>query len=174
MHNHQPVGNFDGVFQKAYRGQLSHRSSTSSAAIHPEDVAAHLRLSDGMARPPTSPSTSTGWPIGRRRADRNPRRGLLRADPGDDPLLRPRRADPQLYPLPARPPRRQGSRHVDAGAGLGTNFARDGRRGHRIHDPRRLPLQVCRPARRAAARHSSPRTKAGSSRSSPAASGSAT
>ena len=33
LHNHQPVGNFDDVFQRAYRRQLPHVSSTFSAAI---------------------------------------------------------------------------------------------------------------------------------------------
>ena len=64
------------------------------------------------------------------------------------PVARPHRPDPQLHPLAAKPPGGHGPRHVGARARLGAVVhPRPGRRRHRIHGARRLPLQVRRPDR---------------------------
>ena len=93
-----------------------------------------------ICRPPGRP--------GRQRPDRDHRRGVLRADPGDDPQPGPRGPDPQLHPLAAKPPGHDGSRHVGSRTGLGTGIhPRPGQRRHRVHDSRRLPFQDGRPDR---------------------------
>ena len=89
------------------------------------------------------------------------------------PSPRSHRPDPQLHPLAAKPAGRHGPRHVDARTRLGAVVhPRPGRRRHRIHGARRLPLQVRRPDRRRSLHgYCSPKTRAGCCRSSPAASG---
>ena len=83
--------------------------------------------------------------VGGRAPDRDSRRGLLRADPGNDPLSGPDRTDSRLLALAAKPSRRHRPRSVDAGTRLGAILRpRPGRRRHRIHRPGRLPLPLCR------------------------------
>ena len=148
LHNHQPVGNFDDVFQRAfddsYRNFLDvfSRYPTLKMSLHVsgslmEWLAAHQpEYIDRLAR------------VRRAGADRNSRRGVFRADPGDDSLVGPRRPNPQLHPLPAKPPGRHRPRRLGSRAGLGAVVRpRPGRRRHRIHDPRRFPFQVRRPER---------------------------
>ena len=148
LHNHQPVGNFDDVFQQAFDDSYR-RFWTFSAAIRSLKISLHVSGSlmewlaahqpeyvDRLAR------------VGRAGADRDPRRGLFRADPGDDSLVRPRRPNPQLHPLAAKPPGRHDPRLLGAGTRLGAVVRpRPGRRRHRIHRARRFPLQVRRPDR---------------------------
>ena len=96
-----------------------------------------------VCRPPGRP--------GRQGPHRDHRRGLLRADPGHDPQPRPRRPDPQLLPLAAKPPGHDRPRHVGPRTGLGAGLhPRPGQRRHRVHDSRRLPFQDGRADRFAA------------------------
>ena len=62
LHNHQPIGNFDHVFQQAFDDSYRNFLDVFSRYPIAEDVAARQRVADGMARRRTSPSTSTGWP----------------------------------------------------------------------------------------------------------------
>ena len=87
------------------------------------------------------------------RADRDHRRGLFRADPGDDSLARPHRPDPQLHPLAAKPPGGHRPRHVDARARLGTVASPATWSTPASNTPcSTIPLQVRRPGRVATVR----------------------
>ena len=155
LHNHQPVGNFDGVFEAAYRD--SYLPFLDVLEDYPE-IPFVLHTSGPLLewlveRQPEYIDRVRG--AGRGGAGRDPRRRVLRADPDDDPPPRPGRADPRLLGLSRGALRRQGPRHVDARAGLGAAPGLGDRRGgHRVHGPRRLPL----PARRASPATSSSAT----------------
>ena len=60
FHNHQPIGNFDGVFEQAYQDSYLPFLDVFEAVSEPADRAAHQRLADGVARRPASANTSTG------------------------------------------------------------------------------------------------------------------
>ena len=103
LHNHQPVGNFDEVFQRAYDDSYRPFLEVLEPLPVAQGVAARQRLADGMAGGPSARVHRPAGGTGRARADRDSRRGVVRADPADDPLLGPRRADPRLHPLAAKP-----------------------------------------------------------------------
>ena len=141
LHNHQPVGNFDGVFEAAYREsylpflevlenypEIPFVLHTSGPLLewlverHPEYIA-RVRALVEAGRVEI---------LGRR---------VLRADHDDDPPPRPGGADPRLLGLSPGALPDQGPRHVGPRAGLGAAPRLGDRRGgHRVHDPRRLPL----------------------------------
>ncbi len=50
LHNHQPIGNFDGVFEQAYQDSYLPFLDVFERYRQPEDRPAHQRLADGMAR----------------------------------------------------------------------------------------------------------------------------
>ena len=68
LHNHQPIGNFDHVFQQAFDD--SYRPFLDVFSRYPvaEDRAAHQRLADGMAGRPSSGVCGPAGAVGRRRA----------------------------------------------------------------------------------------------------------
>ena len=168
LHNHQPVGNFDGVFEDAYR-------------------TSYLPFLDVLEDYPEIPFVlHTSGPLLEWLVDRHPEyiaraRGLVEAGPGRDPGRRVLRADPDHDPERDRVGqirafsaylnetlRRPGARDVDRRAGLGATPGLGDRRGrHRVHGPRRLPLPARRLLRRTTSSAiTSPRTTAGCSRSS--------
>ncbi len=98
------------------------------------------------------------------------------ADPRRHSLARPHRPDCGLLALSGAALRRQSPRHVDARAGLGAELHRRHDAGrHRIHGSRRSPLQEApASATSSSTAITSPRMKAGCSRSFRAAKSSAT
>ena len=62
FHNHQPVGNFDGVFEQAYQDSYRPFLDVVRAVSGAADRAPHERLADGVAGGAASRSTSSGWP----------------------------------------------------------------------------------------------------------------
>ena len=74
LHNHQPIGNFEHVFEQAYQDSylpfLDVFSRYESLKISP----AHQRLADGVARRQPSGLRRPAGRAGRPRADRDPRR----------------------------------------------------------------------------------------------------
>ena len=106
LHNHQPVGNFDGVFDEAYR--LSYGPFLDVLEDYPE-IAFVLHTSGPLLE----------WLVEHEPGYVRRLRGMveagrveilggrvLRADPDDDPPPRPDRAGPRLCRLPRRTPRR--------------------------------------------------------------------
>ncbi len=54
LHNHQPIGNFDGVFEAAYQDSYRAFLDVFEDYTNLPDRPAHQRLADGMAgRPPS-------------------------------------------------------------------------------------------------------------------------
>ena len=121
LHNHQPIGNFDHVFEQAYQdsylpfldvferyGDLKISLHTSGSLMewldehHPEYVD---RLAALVSAGP----------------DRDHRRGVLRADPGDDSVAGPRRPDPQLHALAGEPAGRRRSAACGCPSGSGSS-----------------------------------------------------
>ena len=153
LHNHQPVGNFDGVFEASYRD--SYLPFLEVMEDYPE-IPFVLHTSGPLLewlveRKPEYVGRRPG--DGRGRAGRDPRRRLLRADPDDDPPSRPGRPGPRLFGVPRGDCSGRGPRGVGARAGLGAAPRRRPRRGGgRVHRPRRLPLPPRRADRPGAAR----------------------
>ena len=119
LHNHQPVGNFDGVFEEAYR--TSYLPFLDVLEGYPEIpfVAAHLGAAPGMAGRAAPRIHRPAAADGRGRPGRDPGRRVLRADPDHDPAPGSGRADPALFALPRGALRRPGPRDVGRRAGLG-------------------------------------------------------
>ena len=154
LHNHQPIGNFDGVFEQAYQDSYLPFLDVFERYPTLADRAAHQRLADGVAR--RAPSGVPRPPRARScsRADRNRRRRVLRADPDDDSAARSRRADQHLH-------RRGSNNRLGAEVrgmwmpervweqSLTSDLAAA---GIEVHGARRLPLQERRPRRRPTAR----------------------
>jgi alpha-amylase len=100
LHNHQPIGNFDHVFQNAYadsylpfleifsRYDLPLALHTSGSLMEWLD-AAHPEYVDRLAELAAAGRLEILGPG-------DPRRGPLRAHPGHDPHPRPHRPDPRL------------------------------------------------------------------------------
>ena len=148
LHNHQPIGNFEHVFEQAYQESYLPFLDVFERYDSLKITLAHQRLADGVDRRPSSGVRRPARQAGRPGPDRDHRRPVLRADPGDAPFARPRRTDPQLHQLAREPPGGRGPRHVDARTRLGAVLhPRPGRSGHRIHRAGRFPFQECRPGR---------------------------
>ncbi len=99
LHNHQPVGNFDGVFEAAYRD--SYLPFLEVMEDYPE-IPFVLHTSGPLMEwlvEHRADYVATGPGDGRGGAGRDPRRRVLRADHDDDPAPRPGRADPRLRRL---------------------------------------------------------------------------
>ena len=97
LHNHQPVGNFDGVFEQAY--QDSYRPFLDVFEQY-DDLPIALHTSGSLmewldARHPGIRRPAGG--AGGGGPDRDHRRRVLRADPDDDSAARPRRPDHALH-----------------------------------------------------------------------------
>ena len=153
LHNHQPIGNFDGVFEAAYQDSYRAFPRRLRGLHEPAHRPAHQRLADGMARRPPSRILGSPGRAGRGRPPRNRRRRVLRTDPDDDSAPRSRRPDPPLCRVALRSLRHAGQRHVDSRTRLGAiAHQRPGRSRRQVHAARRLPFQKRRPPRRRAAR----------------------
>ena len=140
LHNHQPVGNFDGVIEAAYHD--SYRPFLDVIEQYPE-IPFCLHTSGCLME----------WLADRKpeyidrlkrlveRAIGNPRGGILRADPLHDSATRPSGTNPGIYRVPDRLARCECAGHVGPGACLGT-VSRFGHhsRGDGIHDIGRLPF----------------------------------
>ncbi len=152
LHNHQPIGNFEHVFEQAY--QDSYRPFLDVFSRYPvaEDLPAHQRLADGMARRPAPRISRPAGRAGRRGRIEIIGGAVLRADPGDDPLAATASARSAATPA--------GSKTACGATVRGmwmpervweqSLHPRPGRRRHRVHRARRLPLQERRPDRVAA------------------------
>jgi len=119
LHNHQPIGNFDGVFEQAYRD--AYRPFLDVLEQYDFPIALHTSgpLMEWLDERPIRICRSA-CPAGRGGADRDHRRAVLRADPDDDSVARPRRANHGLFRLASVAAGRQGAGYVDARARLGT------------------------------------------------------
>ena len=84
LHNHQPIGNFEHVFQQAYEDSylpfLDVFSRYESLRIALHTSGSLMEWLDAAI-----PSMSIAWPNWPPRAASRSSAGLLRADPGDDP-----------------------------------------------------------------------------------------
>ncbi len=142
LHNHQPIGNFEHVFQQAYEDSylpfldVFSRYETLRIALHTSGSlmewldAAHPEYVDRLAELAAKGRIEI---IGG--AFFEP---ILAMIPSRDRVGQIRK----LHPLAAKPARHDRPRHVDARTGLGAIVRpRPGRRRHRVHDPRRLPFQ---------------------------------
>ena len=141
LHNHQPVGNFDGVFEAAYRDS-------------------YLPFLEVLEEYPEIPFVlHTSGPLLEWLVERHPEyiarvRALVEAGRVEilgggffEPIMtmiphRDRVGQIRDYSrLPAGALRRDGPGHVGSRAGLGAAPRLGDRRGgHRVHGPRRLPL----------------------------------
>ncbi len=96
LHNHQPIGNFEHVFQRAYEDsylpflEVFSRYPSLRIALHTSGslmewlVARHGEYVDRLAQ------------LAGEGRDRDPGGAVLRAHFGDDPRPRPHRPDPRL------------------------------------------------------------------------------
>ena len=96
LHDHQPIGNFDSVFEQAYQDSyrpfldVFERYERLKMALHTSGPLMEwldLHHPEYLDRLRHLVAAGRIEIIGGR---------VLRADPGDDPLARPRRPDPQL------------------------------------------------------------------------------
>ena len=129
LHNHQPVGNFDGVFEDAYR--TSYLPFLDVLEGYPElpFVAAHLGPAAGMAGRAAPGVHRAAAADGGVRPGGDPGRRVLRADPDDDPAPGPRRTDQRIFAIP----RGDSSAPESAGCGSpsGSGSSRSSRRSPR-------------------------------------------
>ncbi len=153
LHDHQPIGNFDDVFEQAYQDSykpfldLFESYPSLKIGLHTsgplmEWLDAHHP--DYLDRLGSLVSAGRIEIIGG--AFYEPILAML-------PAPRSHRPGADLLRVAAEPPRRRSPRHVDRRTRLGTEHGqRPGRRRHRLHRPRRLALQKRRPLRRRASR----------------------
>ncbi len=131
FHNHQPVGNFDGVFEQAY--QDSYKPFLDVLEQYPAmSIALHTSgsLMEWLVeRHPEYVERLAVFAL----AGRIEIVGgdFLRADPDDDPHGRSHRPDFPLFGVAQQPVRRADQRHVDSRARVGA--IAHARRRHRWH-----------------------------------------
>ena len=121
LHNHQPVGNFDGVFEDGLPRQLPAVPRRARGLPGDPVRPAHLGAAPGVAGRAPAGVHRPAPADGRGRPGRDPGRRLLRADPDDDPPPRPGRADPELLAIPRGDSSAPGSAGCGSPSGSGSS-----------------------------------------------------